>query len=108
MGTKSNARVQRKAEAQARFEASKPALLAKVDAIASPRRRQEPSVDPAPRLAPHHEHALANERVPKAREDGGRFGARMTWCLTRADRADHWSWGEPRDREHSLYPTEPH
>ena len=96
MGKRSDARAQRKAEAQARFEASKPALLAKVEEMTSPRRWREPLVDPAPRLAPHLEHALANERVPRAREDGGRFDARMTWCITRADRADHWSWGEPR------------
>ncbi|WP_343642786.1 hypothetical protein [Roseateles sp.] len=96
MGKKSEARAQKKAEAQARFEASKKALLSKVGEMAAPRRAREPMIDSSPRLAPHLERALANERVPKAREDGARFNARMTWCITRADVTDHWSWGEPR------------
>ncbi len=96
MGKKSDARAQRKADLLARFEAGKPALLARVVDIDTPRHAHEPSDDSAPRAAPQLASLLAGQRFPRAREDGGRFGTRMTWCIKRADRRDHWSWGEPR------------
>lgn len=77
MGKKSEARAQKKAEAQARFEASKKALLAKVQEMATPRRTREPVMDAAPRLA---------------------------WGFI-VQAHFHFVWW---DREHSLYPTEPH
>ncbi|WP_431048279.1 hypothetical protein [Roseateles sp. L2-2] len=97
MGKKSEERARRKAAAQARFEAGKPAMLARVPTADSPRHAVAPAPNAAPRLAPHLARAATvAARAPKTREDGSRFHARMTWCTTRADKDDHWSWGEPR------------
>ncbi len=96
MGRKSETRERKKVEAQARFEASKPGLLARVVKLDTPRLSQAPANDQSPRLAPHLARALPTDRRPRSREDGSRFDMRMTWCATRADLKDHWSWGEPR------------
>lgn len=98
MGKKSEARALRKALAQERFEAGKSALLAKVDAKRQPRQIVVPPTDDAPRLAPHLARAAVAEaeKTPKAIKDGSRFGSRVTWCITKADQQDSWSWGEPR------------
>lgn len=98
MGKKSEARAERKALAQEKFEASKPALLAKVDAEQRPRQIVTPTVNNTPRLAPHLARlvALDAEKIPKAIKDGSRFGSRVTWCIEKADRRDSWSWGEAR------------
>lgn len=98
MGKKSEQRAHRKALAQEKFEAEKPALLAKVVADRVPKQIVTPSPDNNPRLAPHLERAAAAaEKAPKAIKDGSRFGSRVTWCIKKADREDAWSWGEPRD-----------
>jgi hypothetical protein len=98
MGKRSDARAQRKAAQQARFEASKPSLIAKVGIDRTPKNVIDPAVENTPRLAPHLERAAANTpRSPKATQDGSRFGSRVTWCISKADRIDQWSWGESRD-----------
>ncbi|BBQ51281.1 hypothetical protein WP2S18C03_03620 [Aeromonas veronii] len=97
MGKKSEARALRKAQALERFEASKPTLLSKVDAEQQPRQIAIPPLNDGPRLAPHLERAIAAaEKTPKAIKDGSRFGSLVTWCCTKADLEDIWSWGEHR------------
>lgn len=97
MGKRSEARAQRKALAQEKFEASKAALIAKVNNDQQPRQIAVPSTNDVPRLAPHLARAAAEaEKAPKAAKDGSRFNSRVTWCITRADQDDNWSWGEPR------------
>lgn len=98
MGNKSDARALRKALGQERFEAAKAALLAKVDADRQARHIIMDSVDAAPRLAPHlvRSGAATVEKAPRSNKDGSRFADRVTWCITKADRQNHWSWGEPR------------
>lgn len=99
MGKKSDARALRKALAQEKFDASKTALLAKVDAQQQPRHIVATPINDSPRLAPHlaRAAALEAENVPKAIEDGSRFGSRVTWCISKADRQENWSWGEARE-----------
>ena len=110
MGKKSEARELRKALAQEKFEASKPGFLAKVDAEQQPRQIIAPPMNDGPRLAPHLARAAAEtEKIPKSVKDGSRFGARVTWCITKADRQDNWSWGEPRqwkqdEWDHVIHP----
>lgn len=97
MGKRSEARAQRKALAQEKFEAGKAALFAKVKDNHEPRRALEPTENAAPRLAPHLARlAEQAEKAPKAIKDGSRFGSLVTWCITRADLKDSWSWDEPR------------
>lgn len=98
MGKKSDARALRKALAQEKFDASKAALLAKVDAEQQPKQIVALTANDAPRLAPHLVRAVAleSEKTPKAIKDGSRFASRVTWCTTKADQVDSWSWGEPR------------
>lgn len=98
MGKKSDARAQRKALAQAKFDASKPGFIAKVNDDHQPRQVAAPSDDNTPRLAPHLVRASTDvDKFPKAIKDGSRFASRVTWCITKADRLDHWSWGEQRE-----------
>lgn len=98
MGKKSDARAQRKALAQAKFDASKLAFIAKVNDDHQPRQAATPSADNTPRLAPHLVRASTDaDKFPKAIKDGSRFASRVTWCITKADRLDNWSWGEPRE-----------
>jgi hypothetical protein len=77
---------------------SKAKLVAKVSGSDLPRQATTPPLNDQPRVAPHLARKIAEEaKIPKAVEDGSRFGSRVTWCITRADRNDLWSWGEPRD-----------
>lgn len=98
MGKKSEGRAERQKLKHEKLERSKAALLAKVVIARSPRQIVSPPKNEAPRLAPHLQRlaALEAERSPKAIKDGSRFRARVTWCLTKADRKEHWSWGEAR------------
>lgn len=82
----------------AKFEAGKTALLEKVIAPKVPTHAAPARLRESPRLAPHLERdeAVLAERAPKVASGDGRFAKMMTWCHTRADTADHWSWGEPR------------
>lgn len=97
MGKKSDARELRKTLAQAKFEDSKATFVAKVNDDHQPRQIAEPPTDDAPRLAPHLARAVAAvEKTPKAIKDGSRFGSPVSWCTTRADCQDSWSWGEIR------------
>jgi hypothetical protein len=98
MGKKSDARAQRRALAQEKFEASKSSFLAKVDADHQPRLAVSLSDNDIPRLAPHLARALAvdAERQPKTAQDGSRFASRVTWCVNKADLSGSWSWGEDR------------
>ena len=107
MGKKSEERAQRKALKQEKFEASKAALIAKVDIEQSPRQAVALTQNEAPRLAPHLARAadLQAEKAPKAIKDGSRFGSRVTWCITKADRQDHWSWGEARQWSQDEWTT---
>lgn len=99
MGKKSEARELRKATAQAKFEASKSTLIAKVDVEQLPRQIVVPPQNENPRLAPHlaREAALTAEKAPKSIKDGSRFCSRVSWCIEKADRTDDWSWGEARE-----------
>lgn len=99
MGSKKEARALKKALAQEKFEASKAALLAKVDAQQQPRHAVVTPSSDIPKLAPHlaRAKALEAEKNPKAIKDGSRFGSRVTWCISKADRQDQWSWGEARE-----------
>lgn len=100
MGKKSEERERRKACALEKFEASKATLISKITANHQPRLVVKPFVNDKPRLAPHLGRTIAQaERSPKAIKDGSRFGSLVTWCISKADRAEHWSWGEPRDWE---------
>ena len=38
----------------------------------------------------------AQENIPKALFDGSRFGINMTYCITKKDHDQQWSWFEPR------------
>lgn len=97
MSKKSDAREAKKLLAQEKFEAGKAALLAKVAIDQQPRQIVTPSLDKAPRVAPHLAREAAKAaQIPKAIMDGSRFGSRVTWCITKADQQDSWSWGEPR------------
>lgn len=98
MSKKSEERAHRRALKQAKFEAGKIALIAKVEIEQSPRQAIVPTPNGAPRLAPHLARAanLQAEAVPKAIKDGSRFGSRVTWCISKADQKDFWSWGEAR------------
>lgn len=108
MGNKRDARKAKKIRAQKKFEASKPAFLAKVT-IDAPKPRQivTSSLDSSPRVAPHLAREVA--KTPKTDMDGSRFGSRVTWCITKADREDNWSWSEPRqwsdeEWDNTIYP----
>lgn len=97
MGKKSKAREARRAASYQRFEASKPALIAKVGIDSQPRLLVAPAANEFPRMAPHLARAAAEaEKTPKTIKDGSRFAERMTWCTTKADQEDAWSWGESR------------
>lgn len=97
MGKKSDAREAKKFLAQEKFEASKAALLTKVKFDQQPRQIATPSLDRAPCVAPHLARAAAKAaQTPKAIVDGSRFDSHVTWCTTKADLQDSWSWGEPR------------
>lgn len=97
MGGKSEARALRKALAYEKFESTKLGLVSRVDVRKQPRQIDALPVNEDPRLAPHlARKAAEKEKTPKTIKDGSRFGSRVTWCITKADQQDHWSWGEPR------------
>jgi hypothetical protein len=96
--SKREERERRKAEKVKAFEASKNALVARVAESRQPKIASDFDTLRAPKLAPHLERAIAvAAKNPKAVEQGSRYKAAMTWCISNADRADLWSWGEPRD-----------
>lgn len=97
MVSKREARERRKALEQERFEAQKITLLANIHDNSEPRLIAEPTPNKAPRLAPHLSRiADQNAQAPKAIEDGSRFRSQVTWCKTKADIVDSWSWGDAR------------
>lgn len=98
MGKKSEARALKKALAQEKFEANKAKFVAKVSGSDQPRQAVALPTNNRPRVAPHLARMAAEqEKLPKTAKDGSRFSSRVTWCITKADREDSWSWGEPRD-----------
>lgn len=81
----------------AKFEEDKAALLKKVQIAREPKHAEPTRSDKTPRLAPHLLQAAERaDRAPLVANVRSRFSAKMTWCHTRADTKDHWSWGEPR------------
>jgi hypothetical protein len=98
VGRKSDARAEKKALARKKFEANKAKFVAKVNGSGQPRQAAAPPTNALPRVAPHLARRFAEqEKAPKAANDGSRFSSQVTWCITKADRKDRWSWGEPRD-----------
>lgn len=50
-------------------------------------------------LAPHLERQnleAAAKTVPTSTLKKSRFSSNVTWCISKADQLDHWSWGESR------------
>lgn len=50
-------------------------------------------------VAPHIERQQLEEQakaVPTSVLKTSRFSNKVTWCISKADRLDHWSWGESR------------
>jgi hypothetical protein len=107
--SKREARELKKALKQEKFEASKAALIEKVKDDHQPRTIIEPVTDKAPRIIPNIVQAAAPfDKTPKAIEDGGRFGAPVTLCITKADREGSWSWKENRNWSDSEWNTDIH
>lgn len=97
MGRKSEDREKRKALSLERFEASKSAIVAKVGLVGLPKVLVNVVSDASPRVAPHLvRQAAQNALMPKTIVEGSRFGARMSYCITKKDHDSHWSWAEPR------------
>ena len=97
MGRKSDEREKRRALSIEKFEASKPAIVAKVGFLGQPKVQAEVVDDGAPRVAPHLARLAAlQSQLPKTIFEGSRFGARMTYCVTKKDHEAYWSWAEPR------------
>lgn len=104
MGKKSEARALRKIRAQEKFEAGKSLLIHKVTIAQQPRQVIIPSSNDQPRLAPHLARAAEQaEQAPKSIVDGSRFSSPVTWCITKADQEDEWSWGEKRAWEQAEW-----
>jgi hypothetical protein len=98
VGKKSEARAARRAADQERFEATKLKLVAKVADLHEPKVLTEPTAESKPRIAPHLlREAEQAAKQPKFIVDGSRFTYHVTWCVTKADQDDAWSWGEPRE-----------
>jgi len=94
---KSEERQRRKALKLQRFEAKKADFVARVNDAPEPKLRAQPAQSFSPKIAPHLAQAAAQqEKSPKASKDGSRFGARVTWCIAKADTQGEWTWGEPR------------
>lgn len=97
MVSKREARERRQAAAREKFDSHKAMLISRVNPDPMPRVAVTPPNHSEPRLPPHQRRAAdAAARQPSTIEDGSRFGHRVTWCRTRADLSDSWSWGEPR------------
>ena len=97
MGKKSDAREQRRAESQRKFDRRKAEALANAQAQQQPRIELASVPEGGPRVAPHLERAMAQSPAePKAPEGASRFASPVTWCITRADQDGAWSWKEER------------
>jgi hypothetical protein len=94
--SKSEKKAQRKAERQAKFEAEKGALLQRMAPDVGPRLHALPLTNSNPRLAPHLQRLVANERTPKAHKNGSHFAVKVTWCTSKGDTVGAWSWKEHR------------
>ena len=112
MGKRSELREVRRKEKLRKFEEQKAATLAKVLSNDNPRFAEEPKARSAPRLAPHLARELEKERerTPVAMFDGSRYAHRVTWCISCADQADQWSWGdlrawEPKEWDETILPS---
>lgn len=100
MSKKSEKRAHKKALAQQKFTENKARFVERVVIDHQPTQVVTPSVIIKPHLAPHLERDIAKtEKKPKVIQDGSRFCSRVTWCISRADRTEHWSWGESRNWE---------
>ncbi|MCA1458960.1 hypothetical protein I6F35_38595 [Bradyrhizobium sp. BRP22] len=87
-----------KALAREKFDSTKAKFVAKVNGSDQPRQLAAPPTNALPRVAPHlARNVVEQEKLPKAAKDGSRFSSRVTWCITKGDREDSWSWDEPRD-----------
>lgn len=96
MGSKAEARAQRKAEQQQAFEDSKAAFLERVSVASGPCIEHLPDqvrLTPTVGVSPQR---LEIPRQPKVGSGNGRFGYRMTWCARKQDVIGGWSWGELR------------
>jgi len=97
MSSRRDEREKRRAEKLARFEASKAAILAKVENNPYPKIAVAVDAGTIPRVAPHlQRQAVAAALTPKTIVSGSNYGSRMTYCLTRKDHENNWSWAEPR------------
>lgn len=96
MGARSDKRAERKAKKLAQFEDSKPGIVARVGDLTQPRQHLQVVENSAPRIAPHLVRQAAQDNIPKAYFDGSRFGMNMTYCITKKDHDQQWSWLEPR------------
>lgn len=97
MGARSDKRAARKALADAKFEASKAAIIARVGDLSQPTKQFTVDVDDSPRVAPHLARKAAEvASLPKTIVEGSRFSSSMTYCVSRKDHHGSWSWLEPR------------
>jgi hypothetical protein len=97
MGARSDRRAEKKAQASAKFEASKAAIIARVKDLSQPVKLVDVNVGDAPRVAPHLARKAADSvNLPKSAFEGSRFGLPMTYCISRKDHHGFWSWAEPR------------
>ena len=101
MGSKREARDKRKALEAERFEAAKAVLIAKVKTAVGPQAVKKVVVDNQPRIAPHLVREALKE--PRTTVDGSRHNSQVTWCTTKSDRKDFWSWDESRDWTEEEY-----
>jgi hypothetical protein len=97
MGAKSDKRAARQALIDAKFELSKAAIIAKVGNLSEPKTQVRVNGNESPRVAPHLVRKAAElASTPKAIVEGSRFSSLMTYCVSRKDHDNEWSWAEPR------------
>lgn len=96
MGRKSVERERRQAEKKEDFERCKAKILAQVIGNSEPKQLHKVVENGPPRIAPHHARNAADLATPKTLVDGSRFASAMTYCTTRKDHIDQWTWREPR------------
>ena len=94
MGNKSEARAARKASRQKRFEESKKKLIDSVSGVDQPKYIVTVNDTKQPQISPSVNSDTI--KTPKATKDGSRFGNRVTWCISQADKEGKWSWHELR------------
>lgn len=96
MSRKSEARARRKAEQLEAFEEQRSAFVAKVTGTISATPVVAVAVPPdgQPRVSPQ---VTAADQTPRATAVDNYLSQHVTWCITKADRADAWSWREKRD-----------